>query len=94
MIRIVCPHCRGRQFYFDIPLIEHPINLCLERGKFVIRRQVDNKPVRRTLRNKNALKHYIRDKTWSWTCSKCGEMIDSSYKQWRSLRKVALKYLK
>lgn len=94
MIRIVCPKCRGRQFHFDVPLIEHSINLCLERGEFLIRRQVDNMQVNKTLTNKTVLEHYIRDKTWSWTCTKCGEAIDSDYKQWKALRKAALKYLK
>ena len=94
MIRVVCPKCRGRQFYFDIPLIEVPVNLCLERGKFVIRRQVDNVQVKRTLQNKTVLKKFLRDKTWYWTCSKCGEAIGSNYKQWRILKSVALKYLR
>ena len=94
MTRISCSSCRGRQFYFDCPSIEHPINLCLERGKFLIRRQVDNEQVSKTLRNRTVLDHYIQDKTWSWTCTKCGESIDSDCKQWRALRKAALKYLK
>ena len=94
MTRIVCPSCRCRQFYFDTPVIEHPINLCLERGKFLIRRQLDNVQVKKTLRNRTVLEHYIQDETWSWTCSKCGEEIDSSTKQWKALKRAALKYLR
>ena len=94
MTRIVCPKCRGRQFYFDCPAIEYPVNLVLERGKFLIRRQVDNEQVNRTLQLRTMLEHYIQDETWAWTCTKCGESIDSDYKQWKALKKAVLKYLR
>ena len=93
-MRLRCPECKKLNWYFDSPT--EPVNICLERGKMILRSQVDGRKLKRSSELKVKLRMEIIDETWGWTCENCGESIwaDSDTKLWNALRNRVLKFLK
>lgn len=91
-MRLRCPECRNLKWYFDSPTMH--VNICLEKGKMVLRRQLDGRKIPKRAKLKKKLLEEVSDSMWGWTCRKCGETVWSESKIWNALRNKALKYLK
>lgn len=92
MINIKCPSCRSKRLYFDSPT--EGINICIEKGRFVLRHQEDGRKLKRTLENKSAMQSQVDDEMWEWTCANCERAIEYGTRAWDRLRKAALEYLR
>lgn len=90
-MRLKCPECGKLNWYFDSPT--EPVDICLERGKMLLRSQVDGRKIRKRSELKNNLIAEIIIEMWGWTCRNCGEVIWSDSKLWKPLKDMALEFL-
>lgn len=90
-MRLNCPECGKLTWYFDSPT--EPVNICLERGKMILRSQVDGRKLKRRSDLKNKLITEITDQLWGWTCGNCGESVWFNSDLWKALKDRALEFL-
>ena len=91
-MRLRCPECRNLKWYFDSPTMH--VDICLEKGIMVLRRQLDNRKIPRRADLKKKLIEEVSNDMWGWTCRNCGETVWVESEIWDALKEVALKFLK
>ena len=91
-MRLRCPECRNLRWYFDSPTMH--VNICLEKGKMVLRRQLDGRKISRRSELRKKLIEEVSDPLFAWTCENCDEAVWSESKIWIALRNKALKFLR
>ena len=91
-MRLRCPECKNLRWYFDSPTMH--VNVCLEKGKMVLRRQLDGRKIPRRAKLKDKLIKEVSNNIFGWTCGNCGESVWSESKIWIALKNKALKFLR
>ena len=91
-MKLRCPECRNLKWYFDSPTMH--VNICLEKGKMILRRQLDNRKIPRREELRKKLIEEVSSEMFGWTCGNCGESVWIESNIWIALRDEALKFLK
>ena len=89
---VKCPNCKKKNFYFDSPTL-FKLHLIYSAGVFYVMDVEKEKRVKKMVDRVTVFMSEVADENWGWTCKNCDEIITSDMKEWRQLKRQALKYL-
>jgi len=89
---VKCPNCGKKDFYFDSPTL-YGFHLIYKNGVAYFIDVEREERVRKTLERTTVFESEVSDKAWAWTCFYCDDIIDSTMKEWKQLKRIALEFL-